>query len=77
MSYNILGVNISHNGSICVLSDGKIDFFIEEERISRKKYDNLPLVTIQTDMLLCDVEGIFRGFMNLYQIVNLLWMSLY
>jgi len=47
MSYNILGINISHNGSICVLSDGKIDFFIEEERISRKKYDNIPLDSLK------------------------------
>ena len=43
MSYNILGINTSHNGSVCVLKDGKIDFFLEEERLSRSKYDDYPL----------------------------------
>lgn len=40
---NILGINTSHNGSVCVLIDGKIDFFLEEERLSRSKIDDLPL----------------------------------
>jgi predicted NodU family carbamoyl transferase len=35
MSYNILGINTSHNGSVCVLADGEIDFFLEEERLSK------------------------------------------
>jgi len=42
MSYNILGISISHNSSICVLSDGKIDFFLEEDRLSRIKKDFTP-----------------------------------
>ena len=43
MSYNILGINMSHNSSVCVLSDGEIVFFLEEERLSRVKYDTFPL----------------------------------
>ena len=43
MSYNILGINTSHNGSVCVLKDGEIDFFLEEERVTKIKYDSLPL----------------------------------
>ena len=43
MSYNILGINTSHNGSVCVLSDGEIDFFLEEDRITRIKHDSIPL----------------------------------
>jgi carbamoyltransferase len=43
MSYNILGINTSHNGSVCVLVDGKVDFFLEEDRITRKKHDSIPL----------------------------------
>jgi len=36
----IIGLNLSHNGSICVLdNEGNIDLYIEEERISRKKRD--------------------------------------
>ena len=42
MSYNILGINTSHNGSVCVLVDGKIDFFLEEDRITRMKHDSIP-----------------------------------
>jgi carbamoyltransferase len=46
MSYNILGINPFHNGSACVLSDGEIVYFLEEERLSRKKYEDFPLLTI-------------------------------
>ena len=46
MSYNILGINLSHNGSLCILKDGKVDFYLEEERLSRKKWDTLPLKTL-------------------------------
>lgn len=42
MSYNILGVNQGHNGSACLLIDGKIEFYIEEERLTRLKYDANP-----------------------------------
>lgn len=34
----ILGINISHNPSICQVTDGKVDFYIEEDRIRREKY---------------------------------------
>lgn len=47
MSYNILAVNPGHNGSICFLKDGKLDVYIEEERLTRAKYDGNPLRAIQ------------------------------
>ena len=43
MSYNILGINTSHNGSVCVLSDGKVVYYLEEDRLSRIKFDHLPI----------------------------------
>ena len=43
MGYNILGINTSHNGSVCILRDGKIDFFLEEERLSKIKHDGFPI----------------------------------
>lgn len=43
MSYNILGINLSHNSSACVLSDGEIVFFLEEERLSKTKHDPFPI----------------------------------
>jgi len=34
----ILGINISHHGSICLLKDGEVLLFLEEERLSGNKY---------------------------------------
>ena len=31
-----------HNAGVCLLKDGKIVFLIEEERLSRRKYDGGP-----------------------------------
>ena len=36
----ILGVNLSNNGSICVVDDGQIDFYLEAERVTRVKRDS-------------------------------------
>jgi len=38
----ILAVNPGHNGSAAYLVDGKTEFYIEEERLSRAKYDGNP-----------------------------------
>tara|TARA_Y100001963_G_scaffold151254_1_gene233771 strand:- start:415 stop:1242 length:828 start_codon:yes stop_codon:yes gene_type:complete len=35
----VVGLNLSNNGSICILKDGEVDFYLESERITRKKYD--------------------------------------
>ena len=53
---NILGVNLSNNASICVMKDGVIDFYLEAERINRKKYSNsikclLPYVDCDIDVI--------------------------
>ena len=40
--YNILGISIGHNGSACVISDGELVYFLEEERLSRVKRDSNP-----------------------------------
>ena len=39
---NILAVNPGHNGSVALLIDGELKFYIEEERLSRDKYDANP-----------------------------------
>ena len=41
-----VGINMTHDASFCHCVDGKIDLFIEEERLSRKKHDHTPLRTI-------------------------------
>jgi len=42
MAYNVLGVNPGHNGSVALVSDGEVLYYIEEERLSRLKYDGNP-----------------------------------
>ena len=46
MSQWIAGIARGHNGGICLLKDGEIVFAIEEERLTRKKYDGGPLASI-------------------------------
>ena len=46
MSYNILGINPFHNGSVCLLSDGKVVYYLEEERLTRDKNDANPFRVI-------------------------------
>ena len=41
---NILAINPGHNGSAALLVDGDLKFYIEEERLSRNKYDGNPFV---------------------------------
>ena len=43
----IAGISRGHNGSTCLLKDGEIVFFIEEERLSRYKHDGTPLLSLQ------------------------------
>jgi len=42
MTYNILAINPGHNGSACLVSDGEVVYYSEEERLSRMKYDGNP-----------------------------------
>ena len=42
----VLGYHTSHNASIAVVEDGKISWGIEEERVSRKKHDQVPALAI-------------------------------
>lgn len=38
----ILGISRGHNSGVCLLKDGEIVFALEEERLSRLKYDSAP-----------------------------------
>ncbi len=52
----VLGTNLSHDGSSCLLKDGKIVVAIEKERLSRKKHDGgNDFLTVQYCL---DYEGI-------------------
>lgn len=61
MSYNILAVNPGHNGSICLLKDGEIDLYIEEERITRIKYDSNPIRTLYKILETTKIDALVLG----------------
>ena len=42
----IAGIARGHNAGVCLLKDGEIVFSIEEERLTRIKYDGAPLASI-------------------------------
>ena len=42
MTQWIAGITRGHNGCVCLLKDGEIVFAVEEERLSRQKYDGSP-----------------------------------
>ena len=37
-----VGINVTHDASLCKCVNGKITLFLEEERLSRTKYDEIP-----------------------------------
>jgi carbamoyltransferase len=43
---NILAINPGHNGSAALLVDGELKLYVEEERLSRSKYDGNPFMGI-------------------------------
>ena len=46
MSQWIAGISRGHNASVCLLKDGEIVFSVEEERLSRYKYDGAPYASM-------------------------------
>ena len=42
----IAGITRGHNAGICLLKDGEIVFAVEEERLTRQKYDGGPLASM-------------------------------
>jgi len=46
MTQWIAGITRGHNAGVCLLKDGEIVFAIEEERLSRHKYDGGPYASI-------------------------------
>jgi len=59
----VLGTGLSHDGSSCLLKDGKIIVAIEKERLSRKKHDGgNDLLTVQYCL---DAAGITPGDLTL------------
>ena len=70
MSYNILGVNPFHNGSVCVLSNGEIVEYIEEERLTRRKYDELPFKSILNILQKYKIDAIAIAGINTTNLIT-------
>ena len=69
MSYNILGINPFHNGSACVLSDGEIVFFLEEERFTRYKHDSDPIRTVLYILDNFEIDEVVIAGINLNDVI--------
>jgi len=46
LNSKIFAYNCYHNASVCYLKDGNIEFHLEEERVSRYKFDHRPYMAI-------------------------------
>tara|TARA_B100001996_G_scaffold7808_1_gene6547 strand:- start:1450 stop:3252 length:1803 start_codon:yes stop_codon:yes gene_type:complete len=46
MTMWIAAISRGHNGSVCLMKDNEIVFHIEEERLTRGKYDGAPLLAL-------------------------------
>ena len=46
MAVWIAGITTGHNGALCLLKDGELVFAIEEERLTRVKWDSAPLLAM-------------------------------
>ena len=42
----IAAITRGHNAGVCLLKDGEIVFHLEEERLTRAKYDGAPLLSL-------------------------------
>ena len=42
----IAGIARGHNAGVCLLKDGEVVFAVEEERLSRQKYDGGPFASM-------------------------------
>jgi predicted NodU family carbamoyl transferase len=63
---NIVGVNISHDTSVCLMQDGKIIFYLEEERLCKIKSYTIKDIRnpIQTLTKLKKIYKSYRLFNN-------------
>ena len=58
----VMGVNLSHDGSVCVIEDGEIIYYQEEERVTHEKHTTGILNSFSEAMRLHDPhEIVFVG----------------
>ncbi len=52
-----IGANLTHDASVCQVTDGKIDWFIEEERFSKVKHDKHPFKSLMESDISKDLDN--------------------
>jgi carbamoyltransferase len=57
----ILAINPGHNGSAALLVDGQLKYYVEEERLSRQKYDGNPFRGILESLKYGPVDVLVLG----------------
>jgi carbamoyltransferase len=70
---NILAISPGHNGSLCLLKDGKVELFVEEERITRVKYDGNPLRTLYEILKTTKIDKLILGGTNKAMYSEVTW----
>ena len=55
---NVLAINPGHNGSAALVVDGKLEVYIEEERMSRMKQDGNPFKSMIWIMQNYRIDGL-------------------
>ena len=73
MSYNVLAINPGHNGSVALVKDGVLDFYLEEERLSRHKYDGNPFRGILEAVERCEIHALVLGGTSSENLPKLTW----
>lgn len=73
-TYNILAINPGHNGSVAFVSNGKLIYYTEEERLSRLKYDGNPFRAILQVLVSNTIDELVIGGTN-PDLVKLPWTN--
>lgn len=64
MTYNVLAFNPGHNGSAALTVDGELVYYLEEERLSRQKYDGNPYRVILDILTKWHIDEVIIGGTN-------------
>jgi len=73
---NVLGFNPSHHSSACIVKNGKLILFLQEERISREKYDSSPFLSLKKIAKNFKLDyGVWATPSLFYPLNSLEWMN--
>jgi carbamoyltransferase len=76
MAYNILGIHPGHNGSAALISNGELVYYLEEERLSRRKRDGNPFRTMVDICSKYKIDELIIGGTNIgEEYIKLTWTA--